>query len=449
MTGPASSPGASIVDARRISLGYDRALVVEGLDLTVGTGEMVVLLGPSGSGKSTILAAIAGFIPIRSGELRIGGRVVASSGHSEPPERRDVAGVFQGSALWPHLSAVDTVAYPLRRRGVPAAAARGEARAILDRFGVGHLADRRPAEMSGGEQQRIGLGRAVARGAALQLFDEPTAHLDGPLRDRLLDEIATTRRETRAAGIYATHDTAEALAIADRVALIRDGLLVQVGSPIEVYETPLDGWAARLTGPASVLDVVIIGTVGGLIELDVAAVRIRARMSGANAEAGGPARILVRPDWAALGGPLPGRVAGVRFRGSHTDIDLATPAGSLTVRRLGPPTVVIGDTPGCPLERGRRGAAEPPASPRTLRRRHRARLRRCSSSCSTARDIKPATSTSPNVAWLAVRAQPSSPRAVMASIVDARATRYTSTSRSSAASGSPVQRSGSAHAHRG
>ena len=355
MTGP--RPRSPVVEARGISVGYDRTLVIDGLDLIVAAGEMVVLLGPSGSGKTTLLAAIAGFVPIRAGELRIGGRTVASAGHHEPPERRDVAVVFQGSALWPHLSAVDTVAYPLRRRGVPASDARREAEAVLGRFGIAHLAARRPAEMSGGEQQRVGLGRAVARGAALHLFDEPTAHLDGPLRDRLLDEIATTRREASAAGIYATHDTAEALAIADRVALIRDGRLVQIGTPIAVYEAPVDAWAARLTGPASELEAIVVGIDGGLTELDLAGVRVRARIDAAGL-ASGPTRLLVRPDWATLGGPLPGRVAGVRFRGSHTDIDLATPAGELTIRRPGPPSVAIGDEPGWTLARARAFAVD-------------------------------------------------------------------------------------------
>ncbi len=290
---------------------------------------MVVLLGPSGSGKTTILAAIAGFVPLRAGELRIAGRTVATPARHEPPERRDVAVVFQGSALWPHLSALDTVAFPIRRRGRTTGDARREARAILERFGIGHLADRRPAEMSGGEQQRVGLARAVARGAPLHLFDEPTAHLDGPLRDRLLDEIATARRDAGAAGIYATHDTAEALAIADRVALLRHGRLVQVGTPLEVYEAPVDAWAARLTGPASELEAVVVGAAGELAELEVGGVRVRAALDGGigSGPPGGAAGLLVRPDWASLEGPLAGRVSGVRFRGSHSDVDLATPAG--------------------------------------------------------------------------------------------------------------------------
>jgi ABC-type Fe3+/spermidine/putrescine transport system ATPase subunit len=345
---PGSDPPA--VDARGVAIGYGDGLVVEDLDLAVETGEMVVLLGPSGSGKTTILAAIAGFLPIRSGELRLAGRLVAGSGRYEPPERRDVAVVFQGAALWPHLSAVETVAYPIRRRGAAGGRARDEAFAILDQLGIRKLAQRRPAEMSGGEQQRVGLGRALARGAGLHLFDEPTAHLDGPLRQRLLDTIAAARRAAGAAGIYATHDTAEALAIADRLALVRGGRIVQTGSPLEVYERPIDEWAARLTGPASVLEATVVaGGADGVALVEIAGSR-RTMHLGRGSSAG-PTRLLVRPDWATLGGALGGRVTAVRFAGAHTDVDLATPAGVVTIRRPGPPNVAVGDEPGWDFSR--------------------------------------------------------------------------------------------------
>lgn len=351
----AGGPGVPLaVEARGVALGYDTALVVEDLDLTVGQGEMVVLLGPSGSGKSTILAAIAGFLPIRAGELRVGGRVVATAAGHDQPERRDVAVVFQAAALWPHLSAVETVAYPLRRRGVGVGRAREQARAILARLGIADLADRRPARLSGGEQQRVGLGRALARDAGLQLFDEPTAHLDGPLRERLLGEIDAARRAAGAAGLYATHDAAEALAIADRVAVIRAGRIVQIGPPREIYEAPADPWTARLTGPAAELEAVLVGEIGDLAEIDVAGVRVRVALTAPGTATPGPVALLVRPDWVALGGPLPGRVLRVRFRGSHTDVDLATPAGEVTVRRPGPPSVAVGDTPGWTLVRAHR-----------------------------------------------------------------------------------------------
>ena len=137
--------------------------------------------------------------------------------------------VFQDHALWPHLSVLDTVAYPLRRAGAPKSAARRAARDILEQMGLGPLADRRPGQLSGGEQQRVGLARALASGPGIYLFDEPTAHLDASLRAQILEEVARRRAADGAAAIYATHDAAEALAIADRVAVLHSGRMAQAG----------------------------------------------------------------------------------------------------------------------------------------------------------------------------------------------------------------------------
>ena len=343
------------VECRGVAVAYGRRVVVSGLDLEIGRGEMLALLGPSGSGKTTILSALAGFIPIQSGEIWIGGRQVAGPRRHDPPERRDVAVVFQGYALWPHLNAIETVAYPIRRRGVGPEVARREAAAILDRLGIGHLGARRPAEMSGGEQQRVGLGRALARRSGLQLFDEPTAHLDTELREQLLAELADQRRESGAAGIYATHDTAEALALADRVALVRDGRVVQVGSPREVYDTPVDLWAARLTGPATDLPATVLDCRDGRADLALGGATVTVAVAGARALPGGdaprPVRALVRPDWASLGGPLAAVVESVAFRGTHTDYRLASAAGTVGIRQGGPPAASVGDRVGWTLER--------------------------------------------------------------------------------------------------
>lgn len=315
--------GAPAVKAAGLTIAYDRQPVVYGLDLTVDAGETVALLGPSGSGKSTILAAIAGFRAPLAGELRLAGRLVADGrGVAVPPEERSVGMVFQSDALWPHLSVLDTVVYPIRRRGVGREAAAHEAGLLLERLGIAALAHRRPAQLSGGEQQRTGLARALARGAAVYLLDEPTAHLDAALKATLQVEMADQCRATGAAVVVATHDVAEALAVADRVALVREGRLVQAAPPLEVYERPVDVWAAHLTGIASVLR----GDLDGRLQ------------------AAGPAAVVVRPDWVSLGGDRPGLVAAVRFRGSHTDTTLETPFGPLVVRSLGGPSVAVGAT---------------------------------------------------------------------------------------------------------
>jgi iron(III) transport system ATP-binding protein len=305
-------PADLALEVRGLVVAYGGRAVLREVSLQVGAGQVLALLGPSGSGKSTLLHAVAGFVPPAAGAIRVAGETVAGEGHTVPPERRRVGLVFQNYALWPHLSALDTVAYPARRRGADRAAARAEARAVLDRLGIAHLATRRPAELSGGEQQRVGLGRALARRAALYLFDEPTAHLDTPLRSVFLDELITRQREQGAAAVYATHDAEEALGVADRVALLRAGVLVQSGTPQEVYERPVDLAAARLTGPASVIDC-------------------------------GDGPVLIRPGWARLGGPLPGRVRSVRYRGPHSDVLVASPFGDVLVREPGAPCLAVGD----------------------------------------------------------------------------------------------------------
>lgn len=308
------------VDGLTVSYGAS-APVLRELDLTVGPGEAVAVLAPSGGGKSTLLHAVAGFVALQCGEIRVGGRTVAAAGQHEPPEQRGVGMVFQSYALWPHLTALDTVAYPLRRAGRSRAQARGRASELLELMGIGSLAGRRPAQLSGGEQQRVGVARALAREAVLYLFDEPTAHLDTALRGTLQEELANQRLALGAAVLYSTHDVAEAFAVADRVALLRDGAVLQVAAPGQIYDEPVDLWAARLTGPASALEVAPHGTV------------------------------LVRPEWARLGGALPARVVSVRFRGPDTDYRLDTPSGLLEVRERGRPRARVGDQVGATLDR--------------------------------------------------------------------------------------------------
>jgi ABC-type sugar transport system ATPase subunit len=277
-----------------------------GVELDVGAGEVIALLGTSGSGKTTLLHTVAGFLEPQGGAVVLGDRVVAGLGRWVPPEGRRVGLVFQGGALWPHLTVLDTVAYPIRRGGSPKDAAQRAASSLLERLGLATLANRFPDQLSGGEQQRVGLARALARDPELFLFDEPTAHLDTHLRSVVLEEIARRRELLGAASLYATHNAAEALAIADRVAVLRSGRLVQVGTPQEVYEQPADAEAALLTGPASFLDV-------------------------------GGDTVLVRPDWVRLDGDIHGLVEAVRYRGPHTDLIVAVPGGRLVVGCPGPP----------------------------------------------------------------------------------------------------------------
>jgi len=329
-------PGDPALEVSGLCVSYGGEPVLRGLDLVVGPAEAVAVLGPSGGGKSTLLHTVAGFVQPDAGEVYVHGRVVATASHSEPPEQRDLGMVFQSYALWPHLTALDTVAYPLRRAGRTRPEARRRALELLDLMGIAALAGRRPAQLSGGEQQRVGVARALAREASLYLFDEPTAHLDTALRATLQEELASQRSTLGAAVLYSTHDVAEAFAVADRVALLRDGVVVQVAPPGQIYEEPVDIWAASLTGVASALAVGVADT--WLPRPAVGTLPSRAT-------------VLVRPEWARLGGPLPGRVVGVRYRGSDTDYRLETAAGSLQVRERGRPKARVGEAPGATVDR--------------------------------------------------------------------------------------------------
>jgi ABC-type Fe3+/spermidine/putrescine transport system ATPase subunit len=349
--------GAPSVRASGVVVDYGASRALDGVDLTVGAGETLALLGPSGSGKTTLLYAIAGFLDLVDGRIELAGRLVSTRGTSVPPERRPVGMVFQHYGLWPHMNALETVSYPLRRAGLGASEARRGAGELLEQLRVGHLSGRRPAELSGGEQQRVGLARALARRPAVYLLDEPTAHLDGALKAELQSELAGRLRADGAAAVHATHDVEEALAVADRVALLRAGRIVQVGTPEEVYARPVDEWAATLTGPASfiVADVLrgpslpdggdALGTVGPP--------RSTGEGAGPDPGAGGRSagRLLVRPDWLRFDGPLEARVLEVRYRGTHTDYRLAIDGSELLLREPGQPCHAPGDAVSCRIER--------------------------------------------------------------------------------------------------
>ena len=313
------SAAATALQCRNVTVGHSGIPALDGLSLTVGAGELLAVLGSSGSGKTTLLHTIAGFLPPLAGEIWLADRLVAGGRRTVPPEHRSVGVVFQHYALWPHMSVLETVAYPLRRSGSTRAQARREAAELLEDLHVEHLAGRRPSELSGGEQQRVALARALARHPAVYLFDEPTAHLDAPLRSVVLDEVADQRKRQGTAALYATHDAAEALALADRVAVLDHGRLVQLGTPADVYERPASLAVARLAGPASVLA----------------------------AEPGSSDRAprLVRPDWVRLGaeGALDAQVIAVAFHGPHTDYRLETEAGELLAREPGPARFSAGE----------------------------------------------------------------------------------------------------------
>jgi multiple sugar transport system ATP-binding protein len=221
---------------------------LSGLDLEVEGGELLVLVGPSGCGKSTALRLIAGLDVPDGGTIAIGGRNV----DRVPPQDRDVAMVFQGYALYPHMTAREIMAFPLKMRGVTAADRSrrvGEAAATL---GIGHLLDRRPGELSGGERQRVAMGRAIVRAPKVFLFDEPLSNLDAALRAELRVDLAALVRRLGTTSVYVTHDQVEAMTMGDRIAVLRDGELQQIGPPRAIYEAPANTFVAGFLGAPAI-----------------------------------------------------------------------------------------------------------------------------------------------------------------------------------------------------
>ena len=246
---------------------------LKAVSLDVAPGTFVVLLGPSGSGKTTLLRCLAGIERIDSGSISIGSRVVADQRSHVPPEQRDLSMVFQDYALWPHLTALDNVAFALRRRQLSRAECRARALVILERVGLAALARRYPNELSGGQQQRVALARALIADTGLILCDEPLSNLDADLRERMRVEISSLVREVGATTVYITHDQAEAFALADQIGVLEEGLLVQSGSPEDIYQHPATPFVARFTGLAGELPVrVTAHGMNGTLEITAAGV---------------------------------------------------------------------------------------------------------------------------------------------------------------------------------
>ncbi len=247
-------PRTPALDARAIGKAFDGATVLDGIDLDLAHGEVIALLGPSGCGKTTLLRIAAGLMAPSAGKLSLGGRSVAESGgRVVPPEARGLGMVFQDYALWPHLSVVDNVAFPLRMRGMGRGARRTGALRALARVGLEALADRYPGTLSGGQQQRVALARAIVAEPPLVLFDEPLSNLDRELRESLAVEMAELLRELGLSALYVTHDQAEAFTVADRVAIMQGGRIAQIDTPEVLFTAPASVEVARFLNIGAIL----------------------------------------------------------------------------------------------------------------------------------------------------------------------------------------------------
>jgi multiple sugar transport system ATP-binding protein len=218
--------------------------ILKGIDLTLDKGGFLVLVGPSGCGKSTLLNTVAGLTPVTSGEIVIDGQVV----NDLHPSKRDIAMVFQSYALYPNMTVEGNIAFALEMRGVPKAEREEAVRAAAKTLQIEHLLKRRPSQLSGGQRQRVAMGRALVRKPRVFLFDEPLSNLDAKLRVEMRAEIKRLHRDTGATIVYVTHDQIEAMTMATKIAVLKEGVLQQVGSPDEIYRMPENLFVADFMG---------------------------------------------------------------------------------------------------------------------------------------------------------------------------------------------------------
>lgn len=311
---------ALVVEGLQVRLGGRPILL--GVDLEVGEGEIVALLGPSGSGKTTLLRALAGFERPSGGRILLGQEVLFDAkGIYLPPERRAVGVVFQNYALWPHRTVYENVAFGLRLRRVKEGEVRARVERILDRLGLTGLEGRYPGELSGGQQQRVSLARALAFDPKLILLDEPLSNLDAKLREQARVWLRSTLKETGKAAVFVTHDQAEAMAIADRIALLQEGRLLQVGTPEDIYRNPRSLFVADFFGNPNLLEVVVLGQEDSWATVELQGFRLRGRAMGPLVP-GRLARLVLRPHDLRPARPgetnlLEGAVVHRLFLGSH------------------------------------------------------------------------------------------------------------------------------------
>lgn len=244
---------------------YGAATVLAGIDLRAADGEFVTLLGPSGCGKTTTLRCIAGLEQADDGEIRIGGRVVASRRGKVflPPNKRDIGMVFQSYALWPHMTVLANVAYPLRVRRTDRRQRREAVMGVLAAMGMADYAQRPVTELSGGQQQRVALARAMVARPGVLLFDEPLSNLDAKLREAMRFELKRMQRELGLTTVYVTHDQSEALALSHEIAVMNEGRIVQVGSPRDIYERPRNRFVADFVGNTNFIDGKMLSAAAG------------------------------------------------------------------------------------------------------------------------------------------------------------------------------------------
>jgi iron(III) transport system ATP-binding protein len=303
---------------------YGAESVLRGLDLVVPEGDLVAVLGPSGCGKTTLLRVVAGLHPASAGRIELNGRDLSGI----PPERRGIGIVPQEGALFPHLSVGRNVAFGLNREQ----RRNGRVDELLELIGLAGFGKRMPSELSGGQQQRVALARALAPRPGVVLMDEPFSSLDAGLREELRDDVRSALRATGATALLVTHDQQEALGVADLVAVLRDGVVAQLGTPQQVYGEPADLGVALFVGDAVTF---VTNAADGMADTPLGRLRVNGQGAGT---------VLLRPEQLHLGEGVPATVDDVRFHGHDATVLLRLANGTpLRSRAAGPIEVKPGE----------------------------------------------------------------------------------------------------------
>jgi len=316
---PAPPAATAGIELRSVVKRYGNQVALRGIELEIRDGEFFCLLGPSGCGKTTTLNLIGGFVPVTEGEIWIRGRRI----HELPPHKRPVNTVFQSYALFPHMNVRENVRFGLKMDRVSRAESTPRVEEALALVGLEDFGDRMPAQLSGGQQQRVAVARALVKRPAVLLLDEPLGALDLKLRQRLQIELTQIHRDVGTTFVYVTHDQEEAMSMADRIAVMNDGRIEQIGTPEEVYRAPSSRFVADFIGDSNFF--------AATVESGVAVLGDGSRVPAAAGE--GPATLMVRPESIRLdpGGALRGRVVQTSFLGKHVRIAVETGAAEAPV----------------------------------------------------------------------------------------------------------------------
>ncbi|MFO1059930.1 MAG: ABC transporter ATP-binding protein [Dongiaceae bacterium] len=335
----AAAGAASGLAVERLVKRFGSVTAVDAVDLEVRRGEFLTLLGPSGSGKTTLLMMIAGFVEPSAGEIRLDGRAVTRL----LPEQRNFGMVFQGYALFPHMTVRGNIAYPLEVRRRPKAEIAETVRSTLELVQLQGLADRYPRQLSGGQQQRVALARALCFRPPLLLLDEPLGALDRKLRGEVQEQLKELHRRTGTTFVYVTHDQDEALSMSDRIAIMNQGRIVQVGTPTELYERPVSRFAAGFLGKSNFIAVRVASRQGAVLACEAGGLGLRQSAAGtpvaAGVAAGARVTLALRPEKIALldrppadaaGNAVPARILRTSYYGSVLEVQAdAGPLGAL------------------------------------------------------------------------------------------------------------------------